>query len=113
MHELGVMTEVVRIVENVVREQNLTQVESLVLQIGEMASVIPYYVEQCYPAAVNGTILENTRLTIEILPASGRCSTCNKMFHVTEDYYKCPFCQSFSWELLEGREFLIKEIVAF
>ncbi|MBE5985850.1 MAG: hydrogenase maturation nickel metallochaperone HypA, partial [Paenibacillaceae bacterium] len=61
MHELGVMTEVVRIVENVVTEQKLTQVESLVLRIGEMASVIPYYVEQCYPVAVNGTILENTR----------------------------------------------------
>nr|WP_288825407.1 hydrogenase maturation nickel metallochaperone HypA [uncultured Clostridium sp.] len=112
MHELGVMSEVVRIVENVVMEQNLSQVESLVLQIGEMASVIPYYVEQCYPAAVQGTILENARLDIEIIPANGRCRECNKVFHVTEGYMKCPFCHSFSWELTGGREFLIKEIAA-
>ncbi|MDF2888079.1 MAG: hydrogenase expression/synthesis HypA [Lacrimispora sp.] len=113
MHELGAMWEVVRIVENVVREQNLTQVESIVLQIGEMASVIPYYVEQCYPAAVNGTLLENTRLNIEILPANGCCRQCHKVFHVTEEYVRCPFCQSFSWELSGGREFMIKEIVAY
>jgi hydrogenase nickel incorporation protein HypA/HybF len=113
MHELGVMSEIVRIVEQIATEQNLTQVESIVLQIGEMASVIPYYVEQCYPAAVNGTLLENTRLNIEILPANGRCRQCHKVFHVTEEYLKCPFCQSFSWELSGGRELMIKEIVAY
>nr|WP_314465051.1 hydrogenase maturation nickel metallochaperone HypA [uncultured Clostridium sp.] len=112
MHELGVMAEVVRIVENVVREQNLSQVESLALQIGEIASVVPYYVEQCYPAAVHGTLLENARLDIEMIPANGRCRECSKVFHVTEESMKCPFCQSFSWELLGGRELMIKEIVA-
>ncbi|MDW2800574.1 hydrogenase maturation nickel metallochaperone HypA [Clostridium boliviensis] len=112
MHELGVLMEVVRIVEDAVREQSLTQVDRLVLQIGEMALVVPSYVEQCYPAAVQGTLLENTRLDIEIIPASGRCRQCHHVFHVAEGYVKCPCCQSYSWELLGGREFMIKEIAA-
>ena len=41
MHELGILVEIVRRVEAVVEQQGLTQVESLVLQIGEMASVVP------------------------------------------------------------------------
>ena len=67
MHELGIIAEVVRVVEDIARKQNLTKVEALVLQIGELSSVIPYYVEQCYPAASYGSILEHTRLEIEVI----------------------------------------------
>lgn len=112
MHELGIIAEVVRVVEKIAREQQLTKVETLVLQIGELASVVPYYVEQCYPAAVYGTSLENTRLEIEIIPGNGRCCQCGKGFNVLENQYRCPVCGSTSWELLGGREFMIKEIVA-
>ena len=112
MHELGILVEIVRRVEAVVEQQGLTQVESLVLQIGEMASVVPYFIEQCYPAAVNGTRLENTRLVIEILPANARCRACGKVFHLEKDRRVCPDCGGGDWELLGGREFMIKEIVA-
>ncbi len=112
MHELGIIAEVVHVVEEIAREQKLTRVETLVLQIGELASVVPYYVEQCYPAAVYGTMLQNTRLEIEILPGNGRCYECRTVFNVLKNNTKCPSCGSTSWELLGGREFMIKEIVA-
>ncbi len=112
MHELGILVEIVRRVEQVMDQQGLTQVESLVLQIGEMASVVPYFVEQCYPAAVNGTRLENTRLEIEILPANARCKACGHVFHLQKDVRVCPTCGGTDWELLGGREFMIKQIVA-
>lgn len=112
MHELGIVAEVVRVVEKIACEQQLTQIETLVLQIGELSPVIPYYVEQCYPAAAYGTMLENTRLKIEVLPGNGRCQECGKVFNVLKNRRRCPSCKSESWELLGGREFMIKEIVA-
>ena len=112
MHELGIIAEVVRIVENLAREQQLKTVETLVLQIGELSSVVPYYVEQCYPAAVYGTMLENTRLEIEVLPGNGRCRSCGTVFNVLENHKICPGCGGTAWELLGGREFMIKQIVA-
>ena len=112
MHELGILVEIVRRVEAVMDQQGLTRVESVVLQIGEMASVVPYFVEQCYPAAVNGTRLENTRLEIEILPANARCKACGKVFHLQKDVRVCPACGGAEWALLGGREFMIKQIVA-
>ena len=42
--------------------------------------MIPMYIEQCYPAAVDGTILEDTKLEIEILPGNALCKDCNKSF---------------------------------
>ncbi len=112
MHELGIVAEVVRIVEDIARKQQLKTVETLVLQIGELSSVVPYYVEQCYPAAVYGTMLENTRLEIEVLPGNGRCRGCGQVFNILAQHHVCPECGGTSFELLGGREFMIKQIVA-
>ncbi|HWS30469.1 MAG TPA: hydrogenase maturation nickel metallochaperone HypA [Clostridia bacterium] len=112
MHELGVMIEVVKSVEKIYTEQGLTKIDALVLQIGELSPVIPKYIEACYPAAADGTVLENARLVIETLPGNGRCKHCRKIFNVAENRNKCPHCGSPRFELLSGREFLIKEIVA-
>lgn len=82
MHELGVVIEVAKTVEKVAIENNLTEIERLVLQIGELSSMIPKYIESCYPVAVENTILENTKLDIEVIPANGMCKNCNKVFNL-------------------------------
>lgn len=112
MHELGIMINVVETVEDIAKENGLTQIEKLVLQIGELSSVIPRYAEACYPAAVYGTMLEETKLEIEILPGNCLCSNCKQVFNLIVNNKVCPNCQSEEWELLSGREFMIKEIVA-
>jgi hydrogenase nickel incorporation protein HypA/HybF len=80
MHELGIVIEIVKTVEGFVAENHLTKVDTLVLQIGKMAPVVPHYIEACYPAAIDGTSLEDMKLSIEIVP---------------------------------GKEFVIKEIIAY
>jgi hydrogenase nickel incorporation protein HypA/HybF len=104
--------EVIKTVEGIVKQNNLTKIDKLVLQIGELSSMIPKYIEACYPAAVDGTLLQETKLEIEILPGNGLCKKCNKVFNIIENRNKCPYCGSSDWELLSGREFMIKEIVA-
>lgn len=67
MHELGIMYHIVEQVLKVVNTNQLTEVEAIVLQVGEMSSVVPRYLHACYPAAVDDTILENTKLEVEII----------------------------------------------
>ena len=112
MHEVGVMIEVIKTVENFAKKNGLTKIDKLVLQIGQLSSMIPKYIEACYPAAVDGTSLQETKLEIEILPGNGLCKKCNKVFNILERNGKCPSCGSKDWELLCGKEFMIKEIVA-
>jgi len=112
MHELGIMINVVQTVENFAMENGITEIDTLVLQIGELSSVIPRFAQACYPAAADGTMLENTKLEIEILPANCMCNSCSKVFNYLEHRGICPHCQGEDWELLCGREFNIKEIVA-
>lgn len=105
--------EVVKTVENFAQRNGVTKIQTLVLQIGELSSMIPRYIEACYPAAVDGTILQETKLKIEILPGNGICKRCNKVFNLTQNNNICPKCESKDWELLGGNEFMIKEIIAF
>lgn len=113
MHELGVVIEVVKTIENIMAEQQLTKVEKIVLQIGELSSMIPKYIESCYPAAVENTSLQDTKLEIEVLPGNAICKECNQVFNIIKNDSTCPCCSSKSWELLGGKEFMIKEILAY
>ena len=112
MHEIGVMMEVVKTIENFARKNGVTKIQTVVLQIGELSSMIPRYIEALYPAAVEGTLLQETELKIEILPGNAICKTCNKVFNLIENKSKCPNCGSEDWEILCGKEFMIKEIIA-
>lgn len=112
MHELGVVIEVVKTVENFAKQNGVTKIETLVLQIGELSAMIPKYIEACYPAAVDGTLLEETKLEIEILPGNAICRECNKVFNLIQNNSKCPTCGGRNLEVLCGKEFMIKEIVA-
>lgn len=112
MHELGVVIEVVKTVENFARKNEVTKIDKLVLQIGELSSMIPKYIESCYPAAVDGTIMEETKLEIEILPGNGICTTCNHVFNFIQNKGKCPACGNNDIEIISGKEFMIKEIRA-
>ncbi len=113
LHELGVVIEVVKTIEKIAVKQQLTKIDTLVLQIGELSTMIPKYIEQCYPAAVDGTLLEDTKLKIEILPGNALCKECNKVFNVVQNGKKCPKCGSNDCNLLSGKEFMIKEIIAY
>lgn len=113
MHELGVVIEVVKVVEKFAVENQVQKIDTLVLQIGELSSMIPKYIKAVYPAAVDGTMLEDTKLEIEILPGNARCADCGKVFNVLEHKGKCPKCNGKRLELLCGKEFYIKEIVCY
>jgi hydrogenase nickel incorporation protein HypA/HybF len=109
---MGIVIKVVKTVEDFALKNGVTRIETLVLQIGALSSAIPRYVEACYPMAVKNTLLEDTRLSIEVLPANARCRTCGIVFNALENKGTCPFCNSGNPEMISGNEFMIKEIVA-
>lgn len=112
MHELGIMINVVSSIEKIAAENGVTKIETLVLQVGELSPVVPHYLEAVYPAAVDGTLLQETKLEIEVVPGSALCKHCGTAFNLLANKKLCPDCGHSDWQLISGTEFLIKEIVA-
>jgi len=112
MHELGIMYHIVERVLGVVKDNGFTEVQAIVLNVGEESGVVPQYLHACYPAAVSGTMLENTSLEVELITANAVCAVCGKVFAVTPNNGLCPKCKSADHEVISGKEFMIKEIRA-
>lgn len=99
--------------ETFAQENNVEKIDTLVLQIGELSSMIPEYIHKLYPIAVEGTTLVNSKLEIEIIPGNGRCRVCHQVFNLLRANGTCPGCGGKTFEFLSGKEFFIKEIVCY
>ncbi len=113
MHELGIVYEVIKIVDRFAQENQLTRVDKIVLEVGQLSQAIPRFLEECYPAAVSETAYEDTKLEIIVLPANAKCKNCNEVYNVIKYRKICPQCDANQYELISGQEFNIKEIVAY
>ncbi len=110
MHELGILSAMVKTIETVAKQEQLQRIEKVVLQVGELSGVVPSYLESCYPAAVYKTFMENTALELEIVPGIARCNDCGAEFNAVACDLQCPECASQNLTALSGRELVIKEI---
>lgn len=112
MHEMGIIDSMLQTVEAVIEEQQLTKIDKIVIQVGEISGIIPRFVEECYPMVVNHTKFEDTELEVEVIPGIVRCNQCQTEFNAMKCDFKCPNCGARDMEPLSGRDFFIKEIVA-
>jgi hydrogenase nickel incorporation protein HypA/HybF len=112
MHELSILVEVVRIVEEMAEEQKIDKIAAIVLQIGELSSVVPRFLVDYMPYVVDEKPrFADTKLEIETIPGMAMCQKCKTVFNIIENEGYCPNCKSFDKDLLSGQEFFIKEVV--
>lgn len=111
MHELGIVIQIVRQLESYMTEHDIGAIDTVVLEIGELSSVYPKYIEDVYPIAVEKTRLKDTKLQIDIRPGIGRCQSCGFAYHLVANHNQCPKCSSNVFSVITGREFMIKQII--
>ncbi len=113
MHELGTIYYVINTVEKLMEENNLTQVGSITLQVGEVSGIIPEYLEDFWQYARAKTEhFRDTELKIEKLEAVTYCQDCKQTYPTLEYKKICPYCHSDNTFLITGNEYVIKEIEA-
>ena len=110
MHELGT---VFYVVEKICKENELTVVGSVTLEIGEVSGIIPEFIVDCWNwARAKNELMKNAELKIETLEAVTYCEDCQKTYPTLKYKKICPYCGSEHTYLLTGNEYNIKEIEA-
>ena len=113
MHELGVVFKVIQQVEEIAAENDVTRVEAVTLQLGEVSAVIPEYLTDFWEyARKKNEHFQNTELKIEKLEAVTYCQDCRKTYSTMKYKKICPYCGSGNTFLVTGNEYNIKEIEA-
>ncbi|WP_419025005.1 hydrogenase maturation nickel metallochaperone HypA [Emergencia sp.] len=111
MHEFGIVVHVVDTLEKLAVENDLSEIASVTLEIGEVSSVLPDYIVDAWQYLhKKSDVLADAELKIEKLPAVSICLDCKKTYPTLEGKKQCPHCGGFMTELVSGDEFNIKEI---
>ena len=111
MHELGVTFHIMEHLEKVAKENQVTHIHSVTLELGEVSTVIESYLQNCWTwAAKRRPLFADAKLIVETLPAITYCEDCEKTYPTVEYGKICPHCGSERTYLLQGSEFNIKEI---
>ncbi len=112
MHEISVMMEVIRIVDEMAEKNSINHVAEIAFEIGECSAVIPMFMEEYFPVLTSEKPLyKDCKLKFNTIQAGAVCNACGKPFKVVENEGKCPFCQSEDKTFFSGNEFSIREVV--
>lgn len=112
MHELGIVFYIIRDVKAAAGENGVEHVDAVVMNIGEVSTVVPEYLTDCWRwAADKEAMLQGCELQINTIPAVSYCEDCHTEFETVRYGKTCPKCRSGKTYLLRGNEVEIKEIV--
>ena len=111
MHELGVVFHIMDSLESVAKENDVTQIQSVTIEVGEVSTVIPQYLTDCWEWAIKKKpLLLGCEMKVEILPAVTWCDDCKQEYPTVQHGRICPYCGSEKTWLLKGNELNIKEV---
>ena len=97
--------------KKVAEENRVDKISKVTLQLGEVSTVIPHYLTDCWKwACAKEPLLSGAELAIETIPAVTYCEDCGREYATVEHGKTCPHCGSGRTWLLRGSEFMIKEI---
>ena len=112
MHELGIVFYIVKDVKQVAEENHVEHVSSVVMDIGEVSTVVPHLLTDCWRwAADKEDILRGCEMKVNTIPAVTLCGDCNKEYETVKFGKTCPYCNSKNTWLLQGNEVEINSIV--
>ncbi|MCQ2486988.1 MAG: hydrogenase maturation nickel metallochaperone HypA [Clostridia bacterium] len=113
MHELGIAFYIIDDVKEVVEKNNLTQVGSVTIELGEVSGVIPEYLEDVWNwACEKHECMKGCKLNILKDEAVTFCEDCHETYPTVKYGKECPYCHSGNTYLVKGNGAVIKEIEA-
>lgn len=111
MHEVSIALGLLEFATEYCEKEGYKGIESIKVKIGRASGVLPDSLLFAFDAVKIGTIAEKTTLTIEEIPISGFCDSCQSNFTVEDAYIvSCPSCGGNSLRIKTGRELNIDEM---
>jgi hydrogenase nickel incorporation protein HypA/HybF len=110
MHEMSIAQNILEIVRDHVREENVPDVRSVKIRIGELAGVVHDSLTFCFSTLVLETPLQKATLDIVTIPVTAHCNACGKESRLEYGVFICSICNSFDIQIMTGSELNVVEI---
>ena len=112
MHEISVLYKMLEQVEMIAKQNRVSKIKSIEIELGELSGMLPVFFEQYYSVAIeNKELFKGSQLIIKKIPGEGLCLDCNTLYNVMRCEGMCPKCGSRNKKILGGRDFVVKHIL--
>jgi hydrogenase nickel incorporation protein HypA/HybF len=109
MHELSIVSSIVDSVTESLAVYQGARVLEVRLRVGALAAVVEDSLQFCYGIATEGTLLEGSKLLVQILPVVMHCAACGADGEIESlQSFTCPHCGEPVSDLRQGRELEIE-----
>jgi hydrogenase nickel incorporation protein HypA/HybF len=110
MHELGIITNIFTIIEQVAVDHHLSHIHKVKLKIGKLQQIVPDIFAFAFETVAKGTKAEGAVLDVDYVPVKMQCSGCSHEFRVADNTYICPLCGQTRLTMLEGMEIILESL---
>lgn len=110
MHEVALAQELVSLIEQVARANDAARVTRAVVEIGELASVVPEALAFAFEIARADTVASGCALQLAHVPLCVRCAACGYQGEARRGLVGCPRCDAVPLEVIAGRDMRLVSI---
>lgn len=72
MHELGVLVQAVKTVDQIAQKNKIKRIKHMTLEVGEESGFLPIFFEKLFPVAIEQyPVMKRAELKIEMAPGRG------------------------------------------
>jgi len=80
------------------------------VDVGYLRQVVPSALQQCWGFVTYGTLLEQSELVVNDIPAVVACQVCGHRTQLKQPFMVCESCGGTDVHVVSGREFLLRSI---
>ena len=110
MHEMSIVTSILKIVEEQARQAEARVINSIELEVGHLAGIELDSLLFCFESAKQDSMARTAKLVVDEIPGEGRCPECGKDVKLDYPLAPCPECGQALVEAARGQELRIKSI---
>jgi len=110
MHEYFIVQNILKTIEDVLRDYPGKKVTKAVLLIGKFSGVEPDLLKTALDFFKKDSPLEEAEIIIELEDLKIKCLDCGKETVKERWDIICPFCKSFNTQIISGEEMFLKTL---
>lgn len=110
MHEMGIMEGVLDSTLKSAQQAHALRIRKITLSIGDMTECIDDALQFSFEILSENTLAQGATLVLNKVSPRSVCLDCRKEFDHDRFHRQCPYCQSYSTDLIAGRELSIDSI---
>lgn len=110
IHEAGIASNIIKIVENTARSNQLVRIQKVELEIGPFSGVQIDALQFALNVLCKETILAKSEFDFHSSPLLLYCRLCHNEYAAEPEDLICPGCLKADFEIKQGQTMLIKAI---